>query len=140
MPYVAFAAAFISSIASASGMIVSQLEECRLKDGVDTGRAHTGLDTDLNTIDYIELDVVISNILLYLSGQMLLQGLPYPRSSSEGRYRRPPDPVPCCTFVRMQGLWHATKSALLIRYVELDRRLYRNRRWEMVTPPDFLES
>ena len=49
-----------------------QLEECGLQNGIDTGRAHAGLDTDLNTVDGVEVDVVISDELLHLTRQMLL--------------------------------------------------------------------
>ena len=50
-----------------------QLEECGLKDSIDTGRAHAGLDTDLNTVDGVEVDLMISDELLNLSWQMLLK-------------------------------------------------------------------
>ena len=44
-----------------------QLEECGLKDRVDTGRAHACLDTKFNTVDGVEFDVVVSDKLLNLS-------------------------------------------------------------------------
>ena len=50
-----------------------KLEECRLKNGVDTGRSHAGLDTDLNAVDHIEFNVVVCDECFYLSRQMLFQ-------------------------------------------------------------------
>ena len=58
----------------------SQLEECGLKDGVDTGRSHTDFDADLDTIDRVELDVMLCDICLHLSWNMLLQLLIGPRA------------------------------------------------------------
>ena len=49
---------------------VSQFEECRLKYSVDT-LSKSDLFTDLDTIDYVELDVVVSNVALNLSWQMM---------------------------------------------------------------------
>ena len=57
-----------------------QFEECRLQNGIDTGRTHAGLDTDLNTVDGVEVDVVISDEFLHLAWQMLLQFLCVPRA------------------------------------------------------------
>ena len=45
---------------------VGEFEECGLKDGVDPGRAHAGLDTDLDTVDGVELDVVVMDEALDL--------------------------------------------------------------------------
>ena len=50
---------------------VCQFEECRLKNGVDT-LSQTDLFTDLDTVDHIELDVVVCDKALNLSGKMLL--------------------------------------------------------------------
>ena len=55
-----------------------QGEECGLKDGVDTGRAHAGLDTELNAVDGVELDVVVGDKLLDLSRKVLLKALHIP--------------------------------------------------------------
>ena len=55
-----------------------QLKECGLKDGIDTCRAHAGLDTNLNTVDGVEVDVVVSNVLLNLAWQMLLKSFHIP--------------------------------------------------------------
>ena len=52
---------------------VSQFEECRLQNCVDTGWSHTCLDTDLNTINDVEFDVVVSDKCFYLSRQMFFQ-------------------------------------------------------------------
>ena len=46
---------------------ICQLEECGLKDGIDTGRTHTGLDTQFNTVDGVEFNLVVSDELLNLS-------------------------------------------------------------------------
>ena len=51
---------------------VSQLEECGLKDRVGT-LAHTDLDSLVDSVDSVKLDIVISDILLCLSVQMLLK-------------------------------------------------------------------
>ena len=51
----------------------SQFEECGLQDCIDTGWSHTGFDTDFNTINYIELDVVVSDKCFYLTWQMFFQ-------------------------------------------------------------------
>ena len=50
-------------------MIPASLKNADCKDGVDTGRAHAGLDTDLNTVDGVEVDLVVSDELLHLSRQ-----------------------------------------------------------------------
>ena len=42
-------------------------------------------------------------------------------------------------FVKYGAQWQATKSALLIRYVDLIGSSPK-RKWDIVTPPDFLES
>ena len=51
---------------------VSKLEECRLKNSVYSV-AQTDLLTDLNAVDSIELDVVLSDISLYLTWEVLIQ-------------------------------------------------------------------
>ena len=50
-----------------------QLEECGLKNRVDTGRAHAGLDTDLHTVNGVEINLVVVDVLLDLARQMLLK-------------------------------------------------------------------
>ena len=50
-----------------------QLEECGLKNRVDTGRAHAGLDTDLHTVNRVEVNLVVVDVLLDLARQMLLK-------------------------------------------------------------------
>ena len=50
-----------------------QFKECGLKDCVDTCGAHACFNTNLNTVDGVEVDVVLSDEFLHLSGQMLLQ-------------------------------------------------------------------
>ena len=50
-----------------------QLEERGLKDGVDTCWAHACLNTNLYTVDGVEVDVVVSDELLNLSWKMLLK-------------------------------------------------------------------
>ena len=57
-----------------------ELEECGLQDGVDTGRAHAGLDAELDTIDDVELDLVIVDILLDLSRKLGIKLLHCPRA------------------------------------------------------------
>ena len=54
------------------GHDVSQLEECRLQDGVGA-LAHADLDSLIDSIDGIQLDVVVSDILLCLGVQVLAQ-------------------------------------------------------------------
>src|SRR5699024_8201202 len=44
------------------GNDVGQLEESGLQNGVDTGGAHAGLDTDLHTVDGVELNIVVGDI------------------------------------------------------------------------------
>ena len=51
---------------------LGQREECRLKNRIDPS-AQSDLLTDLDTVDGIELDIVLCNVAFYLSGQMLLQ-------------------------------------------------------------------
>ena len=51
---------------------VSELEESRLKNSIDPV-AQTDLLADLNAVDDIELDVVLSDISLYLTRQMLVK-------------------------------------------------------------------
>ena len=58
---------------------VCQFEECRLKYGVDTS-AKSDLFTDLDTVDHIELDVVVSDEFLNLSRKMLLKAFHIPRA------------------------------------------------------------
>ena len=58
---------------------VSQFEECRLQNSVDTS-AQTDLFTDLDTVDHIEFDVVLSDESLYLTRQMFLQTFHIPRA------------------------------------------------------------
>ena len=58
---------------------VCQLEECRLKNGIDTS-AKSDLLTDLDTIDHIELDVVVRDKALYLSRKMFLKTFHIPRT------------------------------------------------------------
>ena len=50
-----------------------QLEECGLKNRVDTGRAHACLDTDLHAVNGVELNLVVVDVLLHLTRQMLLE-------------------------------------------------------------------
>ena len=50
----------------------SQFEECGLQHGVDTP-AKADFLTDLDTVNGIEFNIVLSNIPLYLAWQMLLQ-------------------------------------------------------------------
>ena len=54
------------------GHNVSQLEESRLQDGVGA-LAHADLDSLIDSIDGIQLDVVVSDILLCLGVQVLAQ-------------------------------------------------------------------
>src|SRR5699024_1802285 len=61
------------------GNDVGQLEECRLQNGVDTS-AQSDLLTDLDTVDHIELDVVVGNECFHLSRQMFLQSFHIPRA------------------------------------------------------------
>ena len=56
-----------------SGDDSRQGEECGLKDGVDTSRSHTGLNTDLHAVDGVEVDIVIRDVLLHLARQVLIQ-------------------------------------------------------------------
>ena len=49
-----------------------QLEECGLQYGVDTS-AKSDLLTDLDTVDGVELDVVVGDVSFYLSRQVLLK-------------------------------------------------------------------
>ena len=42
-----------------------------MKDRVDTCRAHAYSDTDLDTVDDIELDIVLSHEFLHLARKML---------------------------------------------------------------------
>ena len=57
-----------------------QLEECRLKNGVNTSGSHAGLNTNLHTINGIEVDVVVSDEFLHLSWQVLVQLFCIPRA------------------------------------------------------------
>src|SRR5699024_1592966 len=57
----------------------SQFEECRLKDCIDTS-AKSDLFTYLDTVDGIELDVVVCDISFYLSRQMFLKSFHIPRT------------------------------------------------------------
>ena len=52
---------------------VCQFKECRLQDGIDTSRTHACLDTDLNTINDVEFDVVLCDVCFYLTRQMFFQ-------------------------------------------------------------------
>ena len=56
------------------GHDVSQFEESRLQDGVGA-LAHTDLDSLINSVDGVQLNVVVSNVLLISSVQMLVQFL-----------------------------------------------------------------
>ena len=56
-----------------------KFEECRLKDSIDTS-AKSDLLTDLDTIDRVELDVVVCNICFNLSRQMHLKSFHIPRT------------------------------------------------------------
>jgi hypothetical protein len=51
---------------------VGKLEECRLENSVDSV-AKTDFLTDLNAVDDVELDVVLSDISLNLSGEVLVE-------------------------------------------------------------------
>ena len=44
-----------------------KFEECRLKDCVDTCWSHASFNTDLNTVDCVEFDIVVSDKCFYLS-------------------------------------------------------------------------
>ena len=44
-----------------------KFEECRLKDCVDTCWSHASFNTDLNTVDCVEFDIVVSDESFYLS-------------------------------------------------------------------------
>ena len=50
-----------------------KFEECRLKDCVDTCWSHASLNTDLNTIDGVEFDIVVSDECFNLSREMFLK-------------------------------------------------------------------
>src|SRR5699024_5591630 len=56
---------------------VCQFEERRLKDCVDTS-AKTDLFSDLDTVDYIELNVVLCHKSLHLAGKMLFKSFHIP--------------------------------------------------------------
>ena len=57
-----------------------QGKECGLQDGVDPGGSHASLNTNLHAVDHVEVDVVVSNELLNLSGKVLLDALHIPRT------------------------------------------------------------
>ena len=50
-----------------------KFEECGLKDCIDTCWSHASLDTDLNTVDGVEFDTVVSDECLNLSWKMFLK-------------------------------------------------------------------
>ena len=62
-----------------------QFKECRLKDCVNTGRSHAGLDTDLYAVDHIELDVMVRNKCFHLSWQMAFKFFHIPRAVQKER-------------------------------------------------------
>ena len=86
-------------IASSFGITPADYEESCLQDRVDTS-AQTDLLTKLDTVDGVEVDVVLCNVALHLTGQVLLQALPYPKGSSAGSFRRQPLPEPYHTYER----------------------------------------
>ncbi len=55
-----------------------QLKESRLKNRIDTCRAHAGLNTKLHTVDGIELDIMVGDELLHLSREMLFKAFHIP--------------------------------------------------------------
>jgi len=115
---------------------VRQLEECRLQNGVDTS-AQSDLLTNLDTINYIELDVVVCDKALYLARQMLLDSFHIPRAvQQEGTavYQLLYHVV--LTYI---GRIVACYEVCLVNQV-CRLNLLPKRRWDMVTPPDFLES
>src|SRR5699024_2392687 len=57
-----------------------KFEECGLQDRIDTCRSHAGLDTDLNAVDGVELDVVVCDKRLHLSRKMFLKTFHIPRT------------------------------------------------------------
>ena len=61
---------------------VSELEESRLEDSVDTS-THTCLFTELNAVDDVEVDIVLSDISLYLSGEVSIELFGAPDSVEE---------------------------------------------------------
>ena len=61
---------------------LGQREECRLKNGIDTV-TKTDFLTNLNTIDDVELNVVLSDVSLNLSRKLLIQLILSPLSIEE---------------------------------------------------------
>ena len=59
------------------GHNVSQLEESGLQDGIGA-LAHTDLDSLIDSVDGVQLDVVVSDVLLGLSVQVMAQLLIVP--------------------------------------------------------------
>ena len=57
-----------------------KFEECGLKNCVDTCWSHAGLNTDLNTVDCVEFNVVVGNECLNLSRKMFFQTCHIPRA------------------------------------------------------------
>ena len=66
-------------IASSFGITPADYEESCLQDRIDTS-AQTDLLTKLDTVDGVEVDVVLCNVALHLTGQVLLQAFHIPRA------------------------------------------------------------